>query len=231
MLTLCWAAKGGSGTTAIAIAHSLAVDRPTLLVDLAGDAAPALGLPDADLPQLSDWMASNASAERLRHLERPVTSHLALLPTDAPIAPHSRVDRWSELVAFVGAQRENRDVVVDAGTGTPPEPLAELADRSLLVTRACYLALRRATGLGVRPTGVVLVEEPGRALTSDDVESALGAPVVARVLLDPKIARAIDAGLSIARLPTACLRELRAADAADAGGAGRAPSPVLGVAS
>ena len=85
------------------------------------------------------------------------------------------------------------------------------ADESLLVTRACYLALTRATALGAAPTGVVLVEEPGRALRVADVEASVGAPVVATALLDPAIARAVDSGLLTSRLPAAWRRRLRRA--------------------
>jgi hypothetical protein len=99
--------------------------------------------------------------------------------------------------------------VVDAGTGRPPEHLVRVADRSLLIARACYLGLRRAVALEARPTGVVLVEEPGRALRARDVESALDAPVVATLALDPAVARAVDAGLLAARLPRLLQRELR----------------------
>lgn len=84
-----------------------------------------------------------------------------------------------------------------------------MADRSLLVTRACYLALRRAVSAPIRPTGVVLVAEPGRALRATDVEAAVGAPVVATVAVDPAVARAVDAGLLTARLPRLMERDLR----------------------
>jgi hypothetical protein len=62
-----------------------------------------------------------------------------------------------------------------------------------------------------RPSGIVLVEEPGRALRPRDVEASLGAPVVATVLLDPAIARAVDAGLLLARLPTGFRNAVRVA--------------------
>lgn len=211
MLTICWAAKGGSGTTAVAATLALATSRSTLLVDLAGDAATALGLADSDRPQLADWMESDATPARLAHLECPVTRQLALLPTTVAPDPGRHPSRWRALAEHLDHQRSDRDVVVDAGTGNPAAALVAVADRSLLVTRSCYLSLRRALRMSARPTGVVLVEEPGRALTRDDVEAALGVPVVATVLLDPKIARAIDSGLSVSRLPLACLSQLRAA--------------------
>jgi hypothetical protein len=89
--------------------------------------------------------------------------------------------------------------------------LHRAAEHSLLVTRPCFIALRRAQQLVVRPTGIVLVDEPGRALTSSDVEHALGVPVVAEVRLDPAVARAVDAGLMVARLPRSLVASLRCA--------------------
>jgi hypothetical protein len=74
---------------------------------------------------------------------------------------------------------------------------------TLLVTRGCYLALRRAVRQTTRPAGVVLVEEPGRALGANEVAEVIGAPIVARVPVRPAIARAVDAGVLAARLPAA----------------------------
>ena len=69
-------------------------------------------------------------------------------------------------------------------------------------------AVRRPTAA----TGVVLVAEPGRALGAREIEAALGLPVVATVLVDPGVARAVDAGLLAARLPAGMRRAmLRAA--------------------
>lgn len=60
----------------------------------------------------------------------------------------------------------------------------------------------------MRPDGVVLVTEPGRALTAADVEAVLIAPVLAEIAIDPAVARTIDAGLLTARLPRALARSL-----------------------
>jgi hypothetical protein len=76
-------------------------------------------------------------------------------------------------------------------------------DPTLLVTRGCYLALRRAVRDLLPPAGVILVEEPGRALGANEVAEVVGAPIVARVPVRPAIARAIDAGVLAARLPVA----------------------------
>src|SRR5438445_667973 len=76
------------------------------------------------------------------------------------------------------------------------------ATYSLLVLRPCYLGLRRAVASPLRPSGVVLVEEDGRAIRRRDVEDALGVPVKAVVAHDRRVARAVDAGLLAARLPS-----------------------------
>jgi hypothetical protein len=54
---------------------------------------------------------------------------------------------------------------------------------------------------------IVLIEEPGRALSRRDIEAAIGA--IAVVLpYDPAVARAVDAGLLASRMPRS-LRPLR----------------------
>jgi len=75
--------------------------------------------------------------------------------------------------------------------------------------RSCYLALRRAVGVGEHlATAAVLVREPGRSISGREVERVLGVPVVAEVPYDPAIARAVDAGLLLARLPASLARPL-----------------------
>ena len=208
MISVCWAAKGGSGTTVVAAAMAISATAPTLLVDLAGDVPAVLGLPEPDGPGVFDWLASDASASRLTALELRADRHAAVLPSGhtSAIAP----ERWDALATWLRGER--RDVVVDAGsTGAPPPAIVRAADHALLVTRPCYLALRCAVRSTARPTGVVLVDEPGRALRARDIEAGLGVPVVATVLLDPAIARAVDAGLLLARLPTVFRRAVRLA--------------------
>lgn len=205
MITLCWAAKGGSGTTVVAATLGLAATAPTLLVDLAGELPIALGLPEPDGPGVGEWLDSDAPAQRLGGLEIEVRPHLRLLPAGrVAVGPGAR---WSELAdQFRG---ESRHIVIDAGTGPPIPIVHRCADRTWLVTRPCYLSLRAAVRHPSRPSGIVLVEEPGRSLRSVDVELAMGAPVVATILLDPAIARAVDAGLLTTRLPGAFRRCLR----------------------
>ncbi len=86
--------------------------------------------------------------------------------------------------------------------------MAEALPERLLVTRACYLSLRRVAALDLPPTGVVLVSEPDRALGARDVEQVVGADVVADVPVDAAVARAVDAGLLAGRLPPTLARAL-----------------------
>jgi hypothetical protein len=222
MVTLCWAAKGGSGTTVVAAALALTSGRRSLLVDLDGELPAALGVPEPDRPGIDDWLASDAPASHLADLQIAVDPLVDLLPfVQHPPSGRAAADRarsvrhderWTQLAGWLAErQRDGVDVVIDAGTGAPNAPLAADVEHRLLVTRPCYLALRRAVRLATRPTGIVLVDEPGHALSVRDVQHAIGAPVVAVVSFDPAIARAVDAGMLTRRLPGVIGRQLRTA--------------------
>lgn len=75
-------------------------------------------------------------------------------------------------------------------------------EQTYLVTRPCYIALRRAVDSDLSYDGIILIDEPGRALDERDVKRALGKPVVAVMQIDPAVARSVDAGLLQHRLPT-----------------------------
>lgn len=215
MYLSCWALKGGVGTTVVTAALGLTLTRSgrdVLLVDLAGDLPAVLGLPEPDGPGLTDWLAAGADvpADGLGRIEVGAGPGLAVLPRGgAPLGPLDRVE------ALAAALDPRRAVIVDCGVLDRGEPgrvvLAARATHSLLVTRACYLALRRAADPPLRPSGVVLVTEPGRALDRTDVEQVVGAPVRAEVAIDPAVARAVDAGLLASRLPRGLERALRRA--------------------
>jgi hypothetical protein len=206
VLIVCWAAKGGSGTSVVTAVLGLVAPPPVLLVDLDGDLPHVLGLTEPPGAGVLDWVASAAEPSALARLRVPVRPGVELLAAGEGRADPS-AGRWADLGAALRAC--DGTVVADAGTGAPPLGLVERADRRLLVTRPCFLALRRATGGAVHPTGVILVEEPGRALRRDDVEHALAAPVVAEVSVDPAVARAVDAGLLRCALPRGVRSDLR----------------------
>lgn len=206
-MILCWSSKGGSGTTVVAASVAIlsSARRPTTLIDLTGDLPAVLGLAEPSGPGVTDWLSS-AHAPSLSTLAVPVTEQLQLVPRGTGAAPSGQ--QWSALAAEIAGSVDEL-VVIDAGVGAPDRSLHTIADRSILVVRPCYLALRRAVHVGLTPTEVVLVSEPGRALTARDVERAIGAPVTADIPLDPAVARAVDAGLLVARLPRSLAHALR----------------------
>jgi len=212
LLVACWSAKGGSGTTVVAaaIGHVLARSSPggVQLVDLGGDLPAALGLPEPAGPGISDWLAAGGDvpADALDRLTLPSGEGLGLLPRGRGTLAYEGGDR---LAATLAARPSV--VVVDCG---PPGDavgmaVAAAAGLSLLVLRPCYLAVRRALAAPIRPSGVILVNEPRRSLGRRDIEEVLGVPVRAEVGYDPAVARAVDAGLLSRRVPRALERSLR----------------------
>ena len=169
MISVCFAVKGGSGTTVVVASMGLSGARPVLLVDLAGDLPSVLGAAEPDSPGVLDWLRSDSGPERLTALEREIVPGVSLLARGAPGGVPTA--RWDVLAQWLAG--ETRDVVVDAGTARPPVALAQ-AGRCVLVTRPCYLALRAAARSHVRPDAVVLVAEPGRSLGVDAVEVGRG---------------------------------------------------------
>lgn len=221
MLVSCWSAKGGSGTTTVvaALGKILAAraDDGALLVDLGGDIPAALGAPEPDGPGLAEWLAAGAAvpADALARLEVRIGPALRLLPRGrGALTSPGRAEVLAEVLA-----RDVRPVVIDVGTviadGTAGPSadvvrlLAGAATQSLLVTRACFLSLRRALALPLRPSGVVVLIEEGRALGSREIEDILGVPVVAEIIAEPAVARAVDSGMLGARLPRNLERSLR----------------------
>lgn len=202
----CWAAKGGSGTTVVVAGLALSANHPSVIVDLAGDQAAVLGLTEPPGQGLAEWFASDAPPAAIVDLGTIVDSRTSLVHRGArSIRPDA--DRWDELAGWMAS--DDRLFVVDAGTTTcPPPALMTALDphddgavTDLLVTRPCYLSLRRAHTAAHRPAGVILVNDGGHALGRNDVARSLGSPVVAELGFDPAIARAVDAGLLVSRVP------------------------------
>jgi MinD-like ATPase involved in chromosome partitioning or flagellar assembly len=222
VLVTCWSVKGGSGTTVVAAALAVLLSRRlpssdggVLLVDAGGDLGAALGLAEpGGAPGLTDWLEAPADVGpgSLDRLVVPVGVGLSLLPRGSGGSSSSVVCAGGSAERLLGAMAGRPLVVVDAG---PPSgfavEVAAASTLSLLVIRPCYLALRRALAAPVRPSGVVVVEEPKRSLDALDIEDVLGVPVQAVVPWSPDIARAVDAGLLGARLPRTLATALRAA--------------------
>ena len=174
-----------------------------------------LGLSVAEPLGVTDWLAAGGDVppDGLARLEARAGPHVTIVPRGDGLL--TGADRADALVNLLAA--DVRPVVVDCGVigaragpgGDVAFAIAASATQSLLVLRPCFIALRRAIEAPVRPSGVVLLAEPDRALTANDVEETLGVPVRAEVRVDPIVARAVDAGLLAARLPRTLERGLR----------------------
>jgi hypothetical protein len=226
-------------TAALALQLAREHTAGAVLADLAGDSPAVLGLPEPSSPGLAGWLAAgeHVPADALARLEVEAAPGLALLPRGAGpllaaragvlaalldsgprvvVADCGRVDLASPAIEATADGMLYPTDSAAAGAARADEAaaarvaVAAEAQRSLLVVRSCYLALQRVRAALVRPTGVILVEEPGRVLTSADIEAATEAPIVATVPLDPKVARVVDSGLLRGRLPRS-LDPLRAA--------------------
>lgn len=230
----CWSVKGGVGTTVVSVALALTMARrdPSggWLVDLdgpPGDAAGVLGIGDGGPDGVTEWLAAGlrATPQALARLAVPVADGLSLIGPgrSAGEVPVAR----AQLLAAALADRPT-PVVVDCGRIDPGAfqrangadqldgaavraLLAASASTSLLVMRPCYLALRRAVETPVRPSGVIVIHEPGRSLGPAEVEDVLGVEVVACVDVDASIARAVDAGILASRMPRMLAKAMREA--------------------
>lgn len=214
-MTVVYSDKGGQGTTTIAAGFAVlaAAHDPTLLVDLAGDMPAALGLPQPDGPGLAGWFQlHDATTEMLGRLEYPAGPGISVLPRGRGYLAPTHGEMFADWLSH-----DQRHVIVDAGLSSNSDLLPTLtryADQVLLVTRPCFLALRRSMESPVKPTGIVLVAEQGRALNRRDVEDCIGVPVIAEVPVDPAIARSVDAGLLASRPPRALTLPLAASPVA-----------------
>ncbi len=199
------ATKGGQGVTtitaALGILHAQAGHR-TLLIDTGGDLPAILGKPEPLSVGLSDYLIDPNFT--LDDITVTVGENLDV------------VTRGTGPIAFTtytyglitGGLGEYDTVIIDGGTNNA-NPWNEHAHETVFVTRPCYLAVRRAIHLPRRPSHVVLINEPGRALSVHDIEVVLGVPVTATIPVDIDTARIIDAGLLATRLPQHIHRALR----------------------
>lgn len=194
----CWSVKGGSGTTVFAAALSLAIAEKrgrATLVDLGGDVPAVLGMEEGSGLGIRDWLAGpTRDPDAYTALRRAATSKLDIISVGN--ASSFSADALDDLRAVADG-----NTIIDFGTLRPSDTFRGDITADWLVTRPCYLSLRRAARLEQRPRGVVVLREAGRALTRRDIESVTGAPVIAEISVSDAIARSVDAGLLATRLP------------------------------
>ena len=204
-ITAIYATKGGQGVTTTTAALGILsahAGRRTLLVDTGHDLPAVLGLQDnPDRPGLAEYVEP-ASRITLADITTPVAGNLDIISRGtAPIVFSTHT--YGLLVCGLG---QYDHVIIDTTDNAYAWTLH--VDHRVLITRPCYLALRRST-ITPRPTHVVLINEPGRALDAKDIEAVTGVPVTATVPYETGIARTIDAGLLTTRLPRSLTRALR----------------------
>ncbi len=197
-------AKGGSGTTTTACAsalHAAAQHGSAVFIDLCGDVPAALGMAEPNTPGINEWLAENQTAdgEALLLLGNSTANGLIVVHRGDKFVEGQ--PRWCDLANVLSTLP--MPVFIDAGTSYVPDELRHIAKYVVLVTRQCYLSLRRAT-LCPKPTSVVVVEEEGRALNARDIEYVIGSPVIASIPVTTAVARAIDAGLFTTRYKDVC---------------------------
>jgi len=228
VLVCLWTLKAGTGCSVTAalvalqrssagsgVAVSEGGADGVTLIDADGDLAAVLGIAEPMGAGMADWLRAgdDAPSGALAAAAAPVTAGLRLVgPGEGTLPPVEPTDRQLAALAETDGL-----VVVDAGCVLRDDRLAAFgrrvaatATRSILVTRPCYLALRRIGDAPIVPSGVILLAESGRSLGRRDVEAAVGAPVVASLAVDASIARAVDAGLLAARVPRGAARSLSA---------------------
>lgn len=182
-------AKGGQGTTTVAtvVAALAAGHGPTTLVTTRPDDVCAL----TGAPVPATWASMASISANLRLLDaRQADGNGGPCPVSGPNGdgPQHVVVDLGRLDELAEHQRLETDGLADT-------------HRWLVVRGPCYLSLRAAIDHPWRPHGIVVLAEAGRPLTSADVSDVVGAPVIAQVPVEAAVARIIDAGLLLARLP------------------------------
>jgi CobQ/CobB/MinD/ParA nucleotide binding domain len=197
------ATKGGQGLTTITAALGVLqaqAGHRTLLIDTGGDLPAILGKPEPLSVGLADYL---------------IDPNITLDDITVNIGENlDIVTRGTGPIAFTtytyglltGGLGDYDAIIIDARTCA--DEWNQHADRDVLVTRPCYLAVRRAIHLPQRPTEVVFMTEPGRALSAHDIEVVLGVPIAATVPVDIDTARIIDAGILANRMPQQMARAL-----------------------
>ena len=219
MLVALWSAKGGSGTSVFTAACALVLARDAhdadhacgvRVADLAGDLPAIFGL-GADParrarstgsppgPRLPPTRSTGSCVE--------VAPGIALLPRGRSGSPGGcprSARAGAALAVALREARPRRSSTAARRRDPASRAVVEVAD---VVRRRAARLLPRAPTRGARlrrsrrPPRRVLLEEPGRSLSANDVSEVLDLPVLARVPVKPPIARAVDAGVLATRLP------------------------------
>ena len=152
-----------------------------------------------------------APTDALDRLAVEAAPGVALIPRGdelTALAPRPAAEAGAALA--VALRDGSVPTLADAGTADSPaaRALLEVSDATVVVVRGCYLSLRRSVRHPAlaRAAGIIVVEEPGRAIGAKEIADVLGRPVIARVPARDAVARAVDAGVLAHRLPDVLAR-------------------------
>jgi len=202
MITILSSPKGGSGTSVVAASLAIVSSSsiPTLLVDLAGDQSAIMGLPEPPVG-LNDW-ANGMTHREFEEILITCNDNLHLAPSGSSAIEIFSTGAWGNLAREL-MQRESNgvNIIIDFGRVELPLAFQKLACTHYMVTRPCYLSLRRAVNIEQKFSGVIVVQEHDRVLTTSDIESVLKLKCVAEVPHSSEISRRVDSGLLKSRLP------------------------------
>ena len=202
MLIILSSPKGGSGTSVVAASLAIASSSstPTLLVDLAGDQAAIMGLPEPPVG-LSDWVKGMTHHD-FDEILITCNENLQLAPSGSSAIEILSTNAWNKLArAVTKKEADGCNIVIDFGQANLPLAFDKLIHTHYMVTRPCYLSLRRAVNLDQRFSAVIVVQEHDRVLTTSDVESVMKLKCAAEVPYSSDISRRVDSGLLKSRLP------------------------------
>ena len=202
MFTIFSSPKGGSGTSVAAASLAIVSSSTTrtLLVDLAGDQAAILGLPEPPVG-LSDWV-NEMTHHNFDEILIDCNNNLFLAPSGSINFDILTANAWKNLSQALARKVDDGfNIIIDFGTEEMPLALSRLPHQHYIVTRPCYLSLRRAVNLEESFSGVIVIHEPDRVLTISDIESVLKLKCVAEVPYSREISRRVDSGLLKSRLP------------------------------
>lgn len=182
-------AKGGVGTTTIAAALAMRLVDCGLVTTIRVDG-------NVDRDSISAVCGLGGTAE------------------DGQMFFGGRLRFASMLDEFADENDASRADVAVTDYGSDLEMLRRVRDGdvNILVVRNEYLGLRRTVKihdrLRKRVSGVVMINEPGRALGRREVADVLEMTVWAQVPVRDTIARAIDAGVLMSRMPDPLKQEM-----------------------
>ena len=168
-VTVCWAAKGGSGTTVVAATIALACPTDSLLVDLDGELPAVLGLPEPAGQGVADWLVVRCPARRPRRPRRRRRPH------DPAHPPRVRASRSTGAGSLGRARRVARRAARHrSSTPAPPAPPVRARRRRPQPARHPRLLPRAAPRRGRRragPTASCSSPSRGGPCAPSDVET------------------------------------------------------------